>query len=348
MGGLRRVSSLTAIFEAAGADVHEVRLRSEHRAGAGDLVRLPLGSLVRGDAVPEAASWSRRSARAALDALAPDVVVCETARAFDPILADGPWDLVLDYVDCLSVSYRDRASIVSSRLRRALFTGLGATSARFEQRSRSGGYRTIAAGWADARDLGADWVPITFEAAPAAPDPEQFRAAAHDVLFFGNLEYPPNVEAAERIVGIWPDVVRRRPGTTMLVAGANPRPALVERAAALGWTVEANFDDLATVLGSARLCISPLLHASGIQTKVLEAAAFGLPQVVGSAVMPGFEPGFPVAVAADDGSLVDAIVTLLDDPARAQRLGRLARAHMIDRYAAEAWVPWAAGLLGSS
>ena len=251
---------------------------------------------------------------------------------------------MLDYVDRLSVSYRDRASIVSSRGRRALFTGLGATSARFERRTRSRHFRTIAAGWTDARELGADWVPITFEAAASAPR-RQFDQAEHDVLFFGNLEYPPNIEAAERIARIWPDVISRRPGTSMLIAGANPGEGLIDRARMLGWSVDANFDDLASVLGSVRLCISPLLHASGIQTKVLEAAAFGLPQVVGSAVMAGFEPGFPVVVATDDRSLVDAVVTLLDDPSAALQLGRDARSHMIERYTADAWTPWANDLL---
>src|SRR5688572_17552676 len=163
MGGLRRVQSLLSVFTEAGAEVHEVALRRDHRPRPQDVLDVPVAALVRGGVVPEALAWSSRSVRASLDRIGPDIVICETARAYHPRLAAGPWRLVVDYVDRLSVSYRYRAQIVSSRANRALFTCLGWASRRFEGHPLPPGTETLAAGWADAVALGATWVPITFE-----------------------------------------------------------------------------------------------------------------------------------------------------------------------------------------
>ena len=107
----------------------------------------------------------------------------------------------------------------------------------------------------------------------------------------------------------------------------------------------ADFDDLGAVMASARVATAPLLHASGIQIKVLEAASYGLPQVIGAAVAKGFGPGLPAVVVEDDDELVAALASLLDDPDEQARLGAAARAHVAEQYSVERWAPWAAGIL---
>jgi glycosyltransferase involved in cell wall biosynthesis len=112
-----------------------------------------------------------------------------------------------------------------------------------------------------------------------------------------------------------------------------------------GWTVRADFADLQVILASASLGLVPLVHASGIQTKVLEAAASGLPQVVSPVALAGMAPGFPVAEAADDRTMIEQIALLLEDDAGRRRLGEASRDHIAERYTAAAWQPWATELL---
>jgi glycosyltransferase involved in cell wall biosynthesis len=340
MGGLRRVQSLLGVFTEAGAEVHEVALRRDHRPRPQDVLDLPVADLVRGAAVPEALAWSSRSARASLDRIRPDVVICETARAYHPRLAAGSWRLVVDYVDRLSVSYRYRAQIVSSRAHQALFTCLGWASRRFESRPLPAGTETLAAGWADAAALGATWVPITFEPLQLPELP-----ITHDVLFYGNLSYPPNVAAVERLGRLWPSFQGRRPGLRLLLAGARPVPLVHSLAERMGWSVKADFDDLLEVLGSVRLAVVPLQHATGIQTKLLEAAAAGVAQVVDPVANAGMKPGFPVAVAGDDETFVTEVIRLLDDDESRRRLGAASKAAIIQDYSTAAWAPWARTLL---
>ncbi len=247
MGGRRRVTSLSAIFKGAGAAVVEIPLLAEHRIGIADLLRPGAVAAARGRSVPESMAWSRHSTLAALRTLRPDVVVCSTARAFHPDLLAGPWTLVIDYVDRLSDSYRDRSVIAGRTPRAALFRLLALTASRFERRGVPKGVVGIGAGWDDAQALGLHWVPITADLPPAA----EHGSPTHDILFLGKLSYSPNVEAIERLGRVWPALLERRPGTTLVLAGAAPERAVLDLVRSRGWTVMADFDDLSTVMAAA-------------------------------------------------------------------------------------------------
>ena len=328
--------SWVAIFEAAGAEVTTIALLRDHRT------RRPsgVGAVLRGTAVPETLAWSERSVARELARLQADVVVCVTARAFHPSLADGRRTVVVDFVDRLSVSYRDRAGITGPWGRRLLFHGLAATSRRFEGRPLGAGVRTVAAGWDDALHLGAEWVPIVVQ----PPAPSAGTTPDCDVLFFGNLAYPPNVAAVERLARLWPAILARRPATTARIAGANATAGVRKLAEACGWDLVSDFPSVSDLCAGARLAVAPLTHTAGIQIKVLEAATLGLAQVVTPAAIRGMRPVFPVTVAATDDELVTTIVELLDDPGRRTREGDAARRHMALHYTAEAWAAWPATL----
>ena len=343
MGGLLRVAGLSDVFRAAGAEVHELALRTDVPATSTSALRSRPGALLSGCAVPESLAWSLPGALAALTQIEPDLVVCSTARSFHPAFAER-WPVVVDFVDRLSDNYRDRAG-VSSGLHAAGFRFLSATTARFEERSRDLPVDRLAAGWADADALDAEWVPITLgwptptAADRPAPDP------VFDALFLGNLSYAPNVEAVERLGRIWPLVRRVRPDAHLLVAGARPGDAIRQLAADQGWELWADFDRLDDVLSAARIAVAPLVHASGIQTKVLEAAAHGLAQVVSPVAAGGLDPEFPVEVADSDEAFAAAILSLVADDAGRRALAIRASDHIEAAYRPERWVDWARSVL---
>ncbi len=343
MGSLRRAASWRAVLGAAGIEVVDLALRQEHPVRPLDLLSLDLVSLARHRVVPESYSWSRRSLLRRIDEIDPDLVVCLTARCFHPGLARPGRRVVLDLVDRLSVSYRDRAQMAPGIARGALLRGLSRTAGRFEAESWSESVTVVAAGWTDARDLRATWIPNVAEPPPEVPDV----VADTDLLFLGNLAYPPNAEAIERIATFWPRMERLRPGTTLMLAGANPSGRIRELVHAHGWRLVADFAELSAVVPRARLALVPISHASGIQSKVIDAAAYAVAQIVDPVVLAGMAPGFPAAVASDDEQFVDLAAELLEDPARMAMLGRTSRQHVIEQYSAETWAPWARGLLDS-
>ena len=114
-----------------------------------------------------------------------------------------------------------------------------------------------------------------------------------------------------------------------------------------GWTLIADFDDPDAIWSRSRLAIVPLEHASGIQIKVLEAAAHGVAQVVARPAMLGLAPGFPTAVVDNDDALIDAVAHLLEDDSARAELAARARERVDDEYSIPHWTPWAAALLDS-
>lgn len=339
-GEVRRLASWELLFGRAGAKVERISLdagRRPHLDG--------IGSVLRGAAAPERLAWSGAALRAALERIDPSLVVAVSARAFDPSLQTGRWTFLLDLVDSLGRSYRDRADVVDGWLRHAGFRALGAAHTRLERRLAPRGLRTIAAGWQDARRLGAEWVPIVADPdlrpiADANPD--------RDVLFFGTLRYPPNVDALERLARVWPRVLATRPETTALVAGSAPPPRVRELCEASGWELVADFASLPAVTARARVAVAPLERTAGMQIKVIDAAVLGLPQVVRSPALAGLDPGVPLTPHDDDRAFADEMLRLLSDPEAAHASADAMRAHVVARYGVGAWVPWAERELGAA
>jgi hypothetical protein len=338
-GELRRVASWELLFARAGATVAAVELHPGRRVDPRGL-----RAVLQGDAAPERLAWSGPRLREQLLAFDPALVLVVSARAFDPRALAGSWTTVLDFVDGLSRSYRDRSQLVDGPARRLGYGTLAAAHERLERRLANGRLRAVAAGWADARRLGVEWVPIV-----ADPElrPRTDIEPDRDVLFFGTLRYPPNIDALEQLARAWPAIQRARPGTTALVAGSAPTTRVEELCHAHGWELVADYAALPEVAARARVAVAPLTHTAGIQIKVLDAAVLGLPQVVTSPALEGLEPSVPLVPHDGPDEFGAEIVRLLDDPAAAAVAAKIMHEHVDDRYGATRWTAWVRALLGS-
>src|SRR6185295_6415070 len=145
---------------------------------------------------------------------------------------------------------------------------------------------------------------------PAHPSPDA------SVVFCGVMNYAPNEQAALWLAkSVWPLVRRQRPDATLYLVGANPTPAV----RALGArdrsiTVTGTVPDVRPYLHRAAVAAAPLATARGIQNKVLEAIASGLPAIVTPAVFEGLpiESATACRVAKDADAFATAILDLLN------------------------------------
>jgi glycosyltransferase involved in cell wall biosynthesis len=334
LGTTRRVAVWEELLAVAGADVVEVNLLGEHRR----LIPSPLTALpaIRGTVVPESATWSSRTAEQAIRGIGADAVVFVTPRAFHPRLAGLAEHSVLDYQDRFSHSYQGRAVVDRRPGAAALWKTLGWAVNRFEQRDHH--VRTVTAGWSEARSIGATWIPNIVATVPRSTITDHANAE-FDVLFFGKLSSLPNVDAMRRLAEIWPRLTTEVPGITCLVAGADLTDEVRALADAHGWTAEEEFRDFGELCQRARLAVVPLRHANGIQNKVLEAAAAGLPQVVSPQALGGTASGFPAMVAHSKEGTVTAVRLLLANPERRLQLALDAHEHVTTHYSAARWAP---------
>ena len=269
------------------ARVH--RGRSLVRAAAGLPTARPLSHLLLDSAeMPAAIDW-------AVNAFEPDAVLAYCSGmarfALEPPLDRLP--LVLDFVDVDSAKWQDFAQ-VASPARRWLYRREARTLSAFEA---SAARRAHAATVVTAREAAAlqrisPDAPIHVVANGVDADhlaPPETPAAAPEIIFTGVFNYGPNADGAVWFARhVWPLVRRAVPNARLTLAGSSPRRD-VQRLAAVDASIEVTgrVPDMRPYLWRSAIAIAPIFEARGVQNKVLEAAAAGLPSVVTSAVRAG-------------------------------------------------------------
>jgi glycosyltransferase involved in cell wall biosynthesis len=143
------------------------------------------------------------------------------------------------------------------------------------------------------------------------------------IVFSGAMDYAPNVDAAVRLgTSILPLVRHEVPEARLLIVGRDPTPEVQALAGRPGVTVTGFVEAVLPYLEQGSVFAAPLRFGAGIQNKLLEALAAGLPTVASPIAAAGLqlaprEPP-PVTVARDDAAFAAAIVTRLaaarDDP----------------------------------
>jgi glycosyltransferase involved in cell wall biosynthesis len=93
------------------------------------------------------------------------------------------------------------------------------------------------------------------------------------LIFSGNMDFPPNYEAAIWFVDhVIPLLRQRRPDIVFVIAGANPVPQLIARQST-NVVVTGFVDDLALEIAKSQLCVAPLVSGGGFKNKIIEALA---------------------------------------------------------------------------
>jgi glycosyltransferase involved in cell wall biosynthesis len=138
------------------------------------------------------------------------------------------------------------------------------------------------------------------------------------------MNYAPNVDAALWLArSIWPLVRARRPDVCLDIVGASPTAAVrALQDPESGVRVTGSVPDVKPYLWAASVSVAPLRVARGVQTKVLEASAAGLPCVVTPEVSAGLPASLrPLCpVAASPAEFAEAVIDLLARPPEPDRL----------------------------
>jgi glycosyltransferase involved in cell wall biosynthesis len=164
----------------------------------------------------------------------------------------------------------------------------------------------------------------------APPDPP---AADDRVVFTAVFDYAPNAEGAVWFAReVWPRVRAARPGARLTLAGSSPSRA-VRRLADDDRSIEVTgaVPDIRPYLWRAALAVAPIAQSRGVQNKVLEAAAAGLPSVVTPAVWDGLpQHVWPACRRAESADQFAAAVLELLSLSPVARRGEAARACLSD------------------
>lgn len=135
----------------------------------------------------------------------------------------------------------------------------------------------------------------------------------YDLVFVGNMSYPPNIEAAHYIVD---NILPHIDNASLLLSGATPHSSLKKLAAKnknvhlSGWV-----DDIKNSYLSGKVFIAPMMIGTGMQNKLLEAMALKTPCITTSLANNAIQGniGTEILVGNTKDELIDACKTLLNN-----------------------------------
>jgi len=146
------------------------------------------------------------------------------------------------------------------------------------------------------------------------------------IIFTGNMNFPPNYEAALWFLDhVFPLVLSQRPDVCLVISGANPIPALLERASK-NVVVTGFVGDLNREIACSEVFVAPLVSGGGFKNKVLEAIVNRTSVVATSIAVEFFPPAMRRLLTVADSPLdmAEAIMAVWKAPREAE-----ARAEML-------------------
>lgn len=140
-----------------------------------------------------------------------------------------------------------------------------------------------------------------------------------DIVFTGNMGYPPNIDASEFLVlKILPIIRKKIPGVKLMLAGANPH-ARVQCLASKDVHVTGWVDDIRECYSRSKVFVAPMRIGTGLQNKLLEAMAMRLPcvttELANSAL--GAVEDEEILVGDSAQQIANHLITLLSDEKKA-------------------------------
>lgn len=149
------------------------------------------------------------------------------------------------------------------------------------------------------------------------------------VLFLAALDVPTNLTALGWLLDeVWPRVGAARPGVRLVVAGRRPDDRVRSRVAAAGAELLEDVPDLAPLLATASVAVNPAVSGAGVNIKLVDYLAAGVPVVSTTLATRGLDlrAGVDLLVADDPEGFAAAVSRLLGDPDAAEALGASGRA----------------------
>jgi sugar transferase (PEP-CTERM/EpsH1 system associated) len=165
--------------------------------------------------------------------------------------------------------------------------------------------------------------------APAAPSDEP------NLVFTGAMDYFPNVDGITAFCDeVFPRIRQAIPDARLCIVGRNPAREVVRLGDRPGITVTGTVPDVRPYVRAAAIAVAPLRIARGVQNKILEAMASGLPVVGSSTAVEGLDDSGESGVlsAANPAQFAEIVTAYLRDPASRHAAGARARAYVERHY----------------
>ena len=164
------------------------------------------------------------------------------------------------------------------------------------------------------------------------------REKEYDLVFTGNMGYPPNINAAEFLAHkILPLVLSHKPCIRILIAGASPnlRVSVLksENIEVSGWV-----PDMRECYARAKFFIAPMQIGTGLQNKLLEAMAMQIPCITSPLANQALlaKENEEILIAETAQAYAHHIDFLLDNPEKAGQIAKAGYDYVLKNFTWEA------------
>lgn len=271
---------------------------------------------------------AQRAIDRVIDTFKPDHVLCQLVRTTEYVRHRYELPKTLDYMDALSKGMERRTGNVFPPVRFLLRTETRRLIRYENLMFDLFDNRVIIS--AQDRDLlyhpDRDQVVVVPNGVDTSYFSPRDMEKRYDLLFTGNMNYPPNIDSVRFLVErVLPLVQARRPEVSLLIAGADPGQRVRKLAVHYpNVTVSGWVKDIRDSYAAARIFVAPMQIGTGLQNKLLEAMAMGMPcitsDLANNAVVA--QPGEEILIGHEPEEYARHILYLLDHPDERERLAR--------------------------
>jgi glycosyltransferase involved in cell wall biosynthesis len=269
-----------------------------------------------------------------------DIVYCHLIRMVPYAEDIKNAKVILDYTDCISLEYSRRLDHLKG-FSKIFFRSEVKRTVAYERKVAD----LFAENWIiseiDKQSLGLNDHPGSIIMPNQVLIPKT--RAKHDfggrLIFTGNMSVPHNVVAAQNVSEkIMPALLRKHPDLEFRIVGAQPSAEVLALDGKNNTKVLGFVPDLYQELVESDIFIAPLYFSAGIQNKVLEAMACGIPVVTTENVAQSLDAHDEVEmmIAQDNNAFVQKTESLIQNIKVMEQIGKSGRSLIQKKYSSEA------------
>tara|TARA_R110000868_G_scaffold40342_26_gene139300 strand:+ start:674 stop:1888 length:1215 start_codon:yes stop_codon:yes gene_type:complete len=170
-------------------------------------------------------------------------------------------------------------------------------------------------------------------------------------LFTGVMDYAPNIDAVMWFMDhVWHDIKKQWPQAKFCIAGMDPSDKIKKLAEQDGIEITGFVEDIKPYFDKANIFVAPFRIARGVQNKILQAFACGLPVIATSMGAEGIrcQAKQDILLADTPDQYIDKIRLLITDEQKYHSLSENALATITQNYSWESILAPMATMLDNS
>lgn len=254
----------------------------------------------------------------------PDIVYAVTIRGLENLVDyEGP--LFVDMVDSMALNFSRRIKL-STGVKRWLLKFEFRRVRDYERNVAQRAVRSYVVSSIDEETVASDRVSTI----PLGIDENIFYRISEvqkepTLIFTGNMSYQPNVQAVLWFCEkCWDALKSELPSLRLVVAGRSPTSAVLELGSDPMITVTGGVPEIAPLINSALVAIAPMQSGSGMQFKILEAMACGVPVVANTFGLGDIKaiPGKDLLIGDTPDEFIKSIIDLIQSNDFRNRIGQ--------------------------